>query len=295
MKKILFFLVILICSKSFGQYPPKKVGDAIEYVYKKTKDTDLKLWVFNPRNHKIEDKKPVIIFFFGGGYRGGSPDQFAEHAKYFSQRGMVTILADYRVSSRHDVKVINSISDGKTSIKWIKENADLLGVDKNRIVASGGSAGGHLAASTALLSKYDDSEEKNNKFNSIPSALILFNPGLNSTQERWIKDQNRIDRAGTNDYFSISPYHNLKNDSPSTIIFHGTADKTVPFSHAEAFTKKSKELGNECTLYAYENMEHGFFNFGRDNNGPFVDTVKKADEFLISLGYLSPLPTVKIK
>ena len=102
--------------------------------------------------------------------------QFAEHAKYFSQRGMVTILADYRVSSRHDVKVINPISDGKTSIKWIKENADLLGVDKNRIVASGGSAGGHLAASTALLSQYDDPKEKNNKFNSIPSALILFNP-----------------------------------------------------------------------------------------------------------------------
>ena len=295
MKKILFFLVILICSGSFGQYPPKKVGDAIEYVYKKTKDTDLKLWVFNPRNHKIEDKKPVIIFFFGGGYRGGSPDQFAEHAKYFSQRGMVTILADYRVSSRHDVKVVNSISDGKTSIKWIKENADLLGIDKNRIVASGGSAGGHLAASTALLSQYDDPKEKNNKFNSIPSALILFNPGLNSNEERWIKDQNRIDRAGTNDYFSISPYHNLKNDAPSTIIFHGTADKTVPFSHAETFTKKSKDLGNECTLYGYENMEHGFFNFGRDNNGPFVDTVKKADEFLSSLGYLSPLPTVKIK
>ena len=80
-------------------------------IYKKTKDTDLKVWVFNPKDHVLTKKKPAIIFFFGGGYRSGTPDQFVEHAKYLSSRGMVAILADYRVSSRHDVKVINSISD----------------------------------------------------------------------------------------------------------------------------------------------------------------------------------------
>ena len=55
------------------------------------------------------------------------------------------------------------------------------------------------------------------------------------------------------------------------------------------------EFGNMCILYAYENKEHGFFNFGRDSNGPFVDTMSKVDNFLVSLGYLEPLPTVIVK
>ena len=294
MIKNLYFLLILITFNSFSQfgsnYPPKKVSDAIEYIYKKTKDTDLKLWVFNPRGHKIENKKPAIIFFFGGGYRGGTPDQFAEHAKYFSQRGMIAILADYRVSGRHDVKVINSISDGKSSIKWVKENAEVLGIDRNKIVASGGSAGGHLAASTALLGKFDDPNDEKTVYNSHPSALVLFNPGLNSNEERWIKNQNQIDRIGTNDFYSISPYHNVKKELPPTIIFHGVADKTVPYSSALAFTNKMKEFGNECILHGYENLEHGFFNFGRNSNGPFVDTLRKADDFLVTIGFLKSLP-----
>ena len=151
MKNTLIFLLFLVSYGLFSQsnYPPNNVGDAIEYIYKKTKDTDLKVWVFNPKGHVLTKKKPAIIFFFGGGYRSGTPDQFVEHAKYLSSRGMVAFLADYRVSSRHDVKVINSISDGKSSIKWLKENANILGIDKSRIVASGGSAGGHLAASTS--------------------------------------------------------------------------------------------------------------------------------------------------
>jgi|TARA_B100001093_G_scaffold269772_1_gene257890 acetyl esterase/lipase len=294
MKNSLIFILFFVSYGLFSQtnYPPKNVGFAIEYVYKKTKDTDLKVWVFNPKGHVLTKKKPAIIFFFGGGYRSGTPDQFVEHAKYLSSRGMVAILADYRVSSRHDVKVINSISDGKSSIKWLKENADILGVDKSRIVASGGSAGGHLAASTALLNQFDDIKEINSKFNSKPNALILFNPGLNSNEERWIKNQNQVERIGTNDNYSISPFHNITNNAPPTIIFHGSADKTVPVSSAELFTKKMNDLGNNCKLFIYKDLEHGFFNYGRNSNGPFVDTMRKVDDFLVSLGYIQSLPSL---
>jgi len=296
MKNTLFVLFFLISFELYSQsnYPPKKVGDAIEYIYKKTKDTDLKVWVFNPKGHVLKEKKPAIIFFFGGGYRAGTPDQFVEHAKYLSSRGMVAILADYRVSSRHDVKVINSISDGKSLIKWVKKNGDILGVDINKIVASGGSAGGNLAASTIMLKNFDDPSD-NYEFNSVSSAMILFNPGLNTVSERWINNEQAKKRIGTDDYYSISPYHNIKKELPPTIIFHGTADKTVPFSSAEIFTKKMNEFGNSCILFAYENKEHGFFNYGRDNNGPFVDTMNKADDFLVSLGYLEPLPKSILK
>ena len=297
MKKFLLILFFFISLKSYNQnnYPPKKVSDAVEHIYKNTEDTDLKIWVFNPKGHKISNKKPGIVFFFGGGYRTGTPDQFVEHAKYLSARGMVAIIVDYRVSSRHNVNVINSISDGKSSIRWIKENSDNLGIDKNKIIASGGSAGGHLAASTALLNDYDDQSEINSPYDSKPNALILFNPGLNTKSEPWINNEQAQKRIGTKDYYSVSPYHNIKKGVVPTIIFHGTSDKTVPFLSADLFTKRMIEFGNSCILYAYKNKEHGFFNFGRDSNGPFVDTMNKVDDFLVSLRYLEPLPELTVK
>ena len=274
MKKFLLILFFFISLKSYNQnnYPPKKVSDAVEHIYKNTEDTDLKIWVFNPKGHKISNKKPGIVFFFGGGYRTGTPDQFVEHAKYLSARGMVAIIVDYRVSSRHN-----------------------LGIDKNKIIASGGSAGGHLAASTALLNDYDDQSEINSPYDSKPNALILFNPGLNTKSEPWINNEQAQKRIGTKDYYSVSPYHNIKKGVVPTIIFHGTSDKTVPFLSADLFTKRMIEFGNSCILYAYKNKEHGFFNFGRDSNGPFVDTMNKVDDFLVSLRYLEPLPELTVK
>ncbi len=290
MKNIILILFFLINIKLISQsnYPPKNINGSIEYVYKKTKDVDLKIWVFNPEFHNISIKKPAIVFFFGGGYRNGTPDQFVEHAKYFRSRGMVGIIADYRVSSRHNVKVINSISDGKSTIKWIKENSNILGIDPKKIVASGGSSGGNLAASTAILVAHDDPQD-NPKYNSKPSALILFNPSLGTGKERWLINKQIINRIGTRDYYSISPYHNLKEGLPPTIIFHGTNDQTVPFSTVKLFTKKMIEMGNSCILYPYKGEEHAFFNYGRNGNRSFKDTIEKADNFLVSLGYIKPL------
>jgi acetyl esterase len=92
---------------------------------------------------------------------------------------------------------------------------------------------------------------------------------------------------------NISPYHNLVGKLPPTIIFHGTADKTVPFISIQLFTKKMHELDNKCTLVAYQGETHGFFNYG-NSNAAFIDTVHKMDEFLVSLGYLKAPPETVI-
>ena len=76
---------------------------------------------------------------------------------------------------------------------------------------------------------------------------------------------------------------------PPTIIFHGTGDKSVPFSTIELFTKKMKENGNSCVLVAYKDAPHGFFNYKinyKKANGAFIDTIHKMEKFLVSLGYL---------
>ena len=53
-----------------------------------------------------------------------------------------------------------------------------------------------------------------------------------------------------------------------------------------------KQQGSRCELVTYEGQPHGFFNFGRSENKYFLDTLKKADAFLVSLGYLKGEPTV---
>jgi acetyl esterase/lipase len=72
---------------------------------------------------------------------------------------MVAMVADYRVKSRNNVTANKCVADAKSAIRWVREHASELGVDPNKIAAGGGSAGGHLAAATATLSKFDEANE----------------------------------------------------------------------------------------------------------------------------------------
>lgn len=92
---------------------------------------------------------------------------------------------------------------------------------------------------------------------------------------------------------TVSPYHHISEHTVPAIIFHGTGDKTVPYNSVELFQQKMKEKGNRCELFGYKGEPHGFFNYGRNGNGAFIDTVNKLDGFLVSLGYISAPPVVE--
>ncbi|MDC0283982.1 alpha/beta hydrolase fold domain-containing protein, partial [Mariniblastus sp.] len=155
---------------------PEFVGATVE-VYKTIGKVELKAWIFKPSSINESQKLPAAIFFFGGGWRGGSPKQFVEHCKYLSSRGMIGIVVDYRVSSRHPVKVVDCIADAKSAVRWVRLNSERLGIDPERIAAGGGSAGGHLAAATATVAGFDSAEGQAS-ISCRPNALILFNPAV---------------------------------------------------------------------------------------------------------------------
>lgn len=295
--RVLFviFALSILSRETIGQniYPPKIEG-AKEINFKTIDNVQLNLWIFNPSGQKANDKTSAIIFFFGGGWNSGSPVQFVPHCEYLAARGMVAIVADYRVFSRNNVRVNKCVSDAKSAIRWVREHASQLGVDTDKIAAGGGSAGGHLAASTATLSEFDEPTE-NLHVSSKPNALVLFNPALIvAPVEIKIegfenKMENMEERMGAKPE-SMSPFHNVAQGTVPTIIFHGTDDTTVPFVTAQLYSEKMNSLGNSCKLIAYEGESHGFFNFGNKSNGAFIDTVNKMDQFLVSLGYLKPPP-----
>jgi acetyl esterase/lipase len=278
-------------------YPPVLPGARVE-VYKTVDDVDLRLWIFEPEGPQPDEPRAAIVFFFGGGWRRGNPAQFYEHCRYLAGRGMVAVTADYRVNARHGVKPRMCVADAKSAVRWIRAHADRLDVDPDRIAAGGGSAGGHLAAATATLPAYDDPQD-DRSISARPNALVLFNPALvlASVPGAFEMPEARIvkltERLGV-DPASLSPYRHVTPDTPPAIIFHGTADATVPYESVVLFREAMVAHGNRCELIGYRGCGHGFFNVGRDHNGPFVDTVHRMDGFLTTLGYCAPLPAVTV-
>lgn len=258
-------------------------------IYKTIGEAELKLHIFEPANRDAKTLSPAIVFFFGGAWTGGIPTQFYHQSDYFASRGMVAISAEYRVKSRHGTSPFECVIDAKSAIRWVRANAAWLGVNPNKIVAAGGSAGGHVAACTAVIEGLEE-ENEDHSISSKPNALVLFNPAVDLGS---IPENRRIDERFKNRWEELSPLHHVKKGVPPCIIFHGTADEKVPFESVERFCKAMKEAGNVCRLVPFEGKGHGFFNYGRDkDNSSFNETVRAADEFLCSLGYLKGKPTL---
>ena len=299
MRTMIAVLMILLSVNSRAQekdYPPTFAG-AREEVYKRVGDVELKLWIFEPRDQKSPDVRPAIVFFFGGGWKSGKPSQFEQQCRYLASRGIVAMTADYRVRNRHGTLADRCVADAKSAIRWVRKNAERLGIDPNRIAAGGGSAGGHLAACTGIVPGLDEPHE-DAAISSVPNAMVLFNPAV--TIARF--GDREFDQAKLDDWASragvppkdISPIHHLRKGLPPAIIFHGTADTAVPFWTVEEFTLRSAKLGNTCQLCAYDGSPHGFFNYGRGGTPgeAFLRTVAQMDQFLIDQGFLRGEPAI---
>jgi acetyl esterase len=250
------------------------------FTYTKTQQADLDIVVHFPPGWKETDKRPGIVFFFGGGWENGTIKAFEPQAQYFASRGLVTARADYRVKSPHGVTPKECVDDARNAIRWFRQNAASLGVDPDKIVASGGSAGGHIAACTTLM---PPSESKDDQVSCKANALLLFNPVLRFGPQM-LKRVDNDEAVGK----AISPVLYLAKESPPTLLFYGTDDFLI--KQGEEFIQRSKELGHRAEMFTAEKQPHGFFH-----KSPWKEkTLQRADEFLVSLGYLQGKPTIQV-
>jgi acetyl esterase/lipase len=301
-------LVLFVRSPSAQEQPTARKAPAAESeplqlpgarteIYKTVGDAKLALYLFEPKGHKPGDKTPAIVFFFGGGWTGGTPKQFETQCRYLAARGMVAMTADYRVFSRHGTFAVKCVEDAKSAIRWVRANAKRLGVDPKHIAAGGGSAGGHIAACTGVIEDFDAPGE-DKSVSSIPNALVLFNPALvlapvegeaSVRSERLERIENRMGTKSEN----LSPAHHVRKGAPPTLVLHGKADHTVPYRASEVFAEAMKKAGNRCELAGYDGQGHGFFNYKPADNSYFIATTSEMDKFLVSLGYLKGPPTIE--
>jgi acetyl esterase len=258
-----------------------------EYKYKDIEQGELKIYVHFPEGWSERDRRPTIVFFHGAGWRvvfTGSVEQFTKAAEYFASRGMIAARAEYRLKEWGNPSTfVDSVEDAKSAVRWLRKNAQELGIDPNRIVAAGGSAGGHLAACTALCNGLEPGGE-DLSVSSRPNALVLFNPLLDLLQfvERRQRHNAEVERLAK----LISPTLQIEKNTPPTIMFYGMKDLLL--KQGQEYVKRARQHGNRVDLFTAKRKSHGFFN-----TSPWRErTLYEADKFLASIGYLQGDPTI---
>lgn len=269
-----FLLLIIFVNLLFSQnYKVEKSS----FVYKEIDGVSLEMTMYKPQISS-NVKLPAIVFFFGGGWVGGSPSQFELQAEYLATRGIIAFCPDYRTKSRHSTTPFESVMDAKSAVRYLKSHGNELGIDTGKIVASGGSAGGHLAACTAVIKNVNEATD-DLSISAVPKALVLYNPVLDTGK----KGYGREKLNGRE--FELSPVHHITASVPTTLIMHGMADKTVPYENSIRFNYLMKQQGNKSILEGYKKQDHGFFNYSRSPKY-FKKTLSKTEIFLEENGFL---------
>jgi len=248
--------------------------------YKTVGDRELSLHLFEPAGHKPTDRRACFVAIHGGGWTGGEPRRFYPFANYFTQRGLLGVSVQYRLMKDRTNTPFECVKDGRYAIRWIRAHAAKLGIDPQKIVASGGSAGGHVAAATALFDGIDEAGE-DTSVSCVPNALVLYFPVIDTSTEGYGNA-----KCGSG-WREISPVHRVKPGAPPTIIFHGTGDVTTPYRGAELFRDAMVRAGNRCEVIVHEGGAHGYLMRDRTL---LDEALKKSAEFLASLGMLPDAP-----
>jgi acetyl esterase/lipase len=290
MNRITSLLFLTVVSSVLAQAP--KTKQASDYVaalaaplkptsktiYKKVADRELNLHAFNPEGWKAGDQRACYITIHGGGWTGMGPERMYPFADHYAKLGLVSFSVEYRLASaKTGVTVFDCVKDARSAVRYIRAHAGELGIDPQKIIVSGGSAGGHLAAATAMFDAVNE-EGEDTKISSAPNALILLFPVIDTSTEGY--GNAKIGER----WKELSPAHNVRAGLPPTITFHGTGDATCPFKGAQIFHDAMLKAGNRSELVVNEGGAHGYL---MRTQPLFDECLAKSDAFLANLHLIS--------
>jgi len=272
-------------------FPDKQVS------YKRIGDRRLQLNVFTPKKYNPKtDDRPAVVLFHGGGWEGGDRQLLAPHARYWAVRGMVAVNVEYRlVDKANDVGIRDALQDCRDALQYVYGNADLLGIDRSKIVLLGESAGGHLAASAMM----GPSNRRQQPLPFSPAALVLYNPVVDLPALSWMsKKHGAVPFPDSTNGASwkervrrVSPIEHVRKGLPPTLMIHGTKDNVVPQKQITRFVEKLRDAGNDVTYKLMDGWGHAFAL--RQYETPVFRTMKMTDRFLASHGFVEGDPPLK--
>jgi acetyl esterase/lipase len=222
-------------------------------VYKRVDGHTLSLHVFRAQGRSAPT--PALVWFHGGAWAHGSPVQFYPQCQHFSRLGLTCISVEYRIASRHGSTPAQAVQDARDALRHLRRHAQALGLDPQRVVAGGGSAGGHLAAALGVqLPDARPPPGDPDTTSARPDALVLLNPMLDLSPGQ---PDHPLVAPG---WQALSPLHHVGPGVPPTLVLNGTADPEVPVATVQRFCAAVREAGTGCELALFEGGSHGFFN-----------------------------------
>ncbi len=204
--------------------------------------------IFEPPND-TPDTRTAILLVHGGGWNKGDASWMDADATPYALLGILALSLDYRLSDGSTVTPFDSLADVRTAIRWMRAEARRLRIDPTKIAVLGESAGGHLAASAAVLS-----EPYGSDISAKPNALILGSPAVSVAQ---LKSFQKLS-GGPAQAASLSPDLHIGANLPPTLILQGEKDSVTPADGAVTFCERMAANNNTCVLKLYKDVGHMF-------------------------------------
>ncbi len=226
--------------------------------------------IYSPADGPVEGA-PVLLQVHGGGWTIGTKDQQGiPLMQHLAAKGWVCVAINYRLAPR-DAFPAHAI-DVKKAIAWIRDNIASYGGDPDYIAITGGSAGGHLAALTALT---PNTPEWQPGFEDTDTSVQLAIPhygvydfagSTGSKAATLLRDlylQQRVLQKSWADepeaFEDASPILRITPDAPDFFVLHGAADSLVPVDQARQFVARLREVSKRSVVYAeLPGAQHAF-------------------------------------
>ena len=240
-----------------------------DVVYRIAGDKNLRLNVYLPDEFIGEPpwwtndgkgKKPTLLYIHGGGWVAGSKDERVLNVLPYVYRDWVVISINYRLAK--DAKAPAAVDDCLIALEWIYANADKYDIDTDRIVVSGGSAGGHLALLTGMLREGDQLCGGKLKVGNTRKVAAIVNWygvtdfTINPHPLEWFGEDIDLEEYVR----SLSPINYVREGGAPVLTIHGSEDYTVPVNQAVNLHKKLREVGVQEKLLLIEGKKHGDFS-----------------------------------
>jgi len=247
----------------------------------------IELRIFDPVANSVRARSAILLFH-GGGWNEGEASWMDPLAQHYAGLGLVAISVEYRLSDGSTTTPFDAVADARNAIRWARTQAEALQIAPDRIIALGTSAGGHLAAATAVFD-----EPGRNPVSSKPNALILRSAAVSVHRSAWF--QKLV--GGREQAAALSPDLHVRVGLPPTLILQGAEDNLTPAAGAEFFCTQLRLNGARCDLKLYPGVGHLFTRNLAQQEIPdypaidrevVADAKQRSDEFLRTLGLLKP-------
>lgn len=251
-------------------------------VFGKGGSTDLRLDIYRPPAGT--EKRMATIHMHGGGFTGGSKETLSERVLPYATAGYVAIPVQYRLAG--EAKWPAQIEDVKAAIRWTRANAKSLGIDPERIAVVGHSAGGYLALFAAGTGNRPEFEGRNGTpgAGTQVAACCAYYPAT-EVRPQANGTANNLMPAGSDEaaHRAASPLTYITEAFAPTVIFHGTADTTIPLESSERLFKQLRDAQVPVELHAIAGVPHVF-----DSSPEFARSAGALADFFIDRHVINP-------